>query len=325
METKLGLDTSYGAPALKPQNSPTWLNDIVADPAGAAPDWVAWYPEGAVSQDQWERCLQHPRFNTAARALAANMLAAADENKELDSLFKDAGRYVAAMLSIHLQSSGGLTLPRLQAFCTESGFAGPGRARAMLFYLQYLRYIEPLPRVRGTPQAYTATAPFKAAWMAHTKAALKAIVELEPAVDVVLQAIDQPDVFGHFTKSHVDSLFASAALMDKASPLVRILLNRYAGHQVLAYILSEGEDDFPPRSPLPLSVAAAAKRFSVSRIHLHRLLNAAQAAGLFVLDAEGAVMIAEPSRPDMRRFYAQQLSQLLSASGATLKVIGGTV
>jgi AraC-like DNA-binding protein len=79
---------------LKPQNSPTWLNDIVADPAEAAPDWVAVYVEGAVSQDQWERCLQHPRFNTAARA--------------------------------------------------------------MLFYLQYLRYIEPRPRVPGTPKAYTA-------------------------------------------------------------------------------------------------------------------------------------------------------------------------
>jgi len=79
---------------LKPQNSPTWLNDIVADPAEAAPDWVAVYVEGAVSQNQWERCLQHPRFNTAARA--------------------------------------------------------------MLFYLQYLRYIEPRPRVPGTPKAYTA-------------------------------------------------------------------------------------------------------------------------------------------------------------------------
>jgi hypothetical protein len=101
-----------------------------------------WDIDGALAQERSADLMDNPRFADAVRALASNMMAAGAGDKKLDGIFKDAGRYVAAMLAIHLHTSGGLTLPRLKELCKAFGFLSPGRARAMLIYLQYLGYVE---------------------------------------------------------------------------------------------------------------------------------------------------------------------------------------
>src|SRR5689334_19381779 len=87
----------------------------------------------------------HPRFAVAVRALATEFLLLGDRDKALDGMFKDAGRYVAAMCAAYLDASGGITLPRLKELCIRSGYMSSGRARALLLYLVYLRYVELLP------------------------------------------------------------------------------------------------------------------------------------------------------------------------------------
>ena len=49
----------------------------------------------------------HAAFPQAVRALASNMLALAERDHTLDGVFKDAGRYIAAMCAFHLHASGG--------------------------------------------------------------------------------------------------------------------------------------------------------------------------------------------------------------------------
>jgi DNA-binding GntR family transcriptional regulator len=66
----------------------------------------------------------------------------------------------------------------------------------------------------------------------------------------------------------------------------------------------------------PFSVSAAAKRFSVSRIHIRRMLDAAERAGLIVYTDGRAVVVSPQARDIIRRFYAEQLMALVAAAGA---------
>ena len=67
------------------------------------------------------RTSAHPGFASASRALADGMLRLAAEDRVLDGVFKDAGRYVVAMIAFALHHEGRLTLPRLKAVCAYSG------------------------------------------------------------------------------------------------------------------------------------------------------------------------------------------------------------
>src|ERR1700744_3813316 len=88
----------------------------------------SWVADARVPDSLRARMIAHPAYPAAARALAANMMAAGDADKALDGIFKDAGRYLAAVLAIYLHVSGGLTLPRLKEICPATGFLSPGRA-----------------------------------------------------------------------------------------------------------------------------------------------------------------------------------------------------
>jgi hypothetical protein len=291
--------------------------DKLADAVTALKSWAH---AGGLSEPLVLRVLAHPRFDRAARTLAVNMQAAAREDRRLDGIFKDAGRYVGAMLSLFLHLTGGLTLPRLKAFCAESGFVSPGRARAMLLYLRYLGYVEPLP-ASVRPQRYVPTARFSAAWRVQTRAALGAVSTLEPGAGAVLAALDRPEVFDGYCRSHLQSLFLSASQADQASALAREFMHRHAGSQLMSMILLSGDAHFPPRTAGPISVTAAAKRYSVSRIQIQRILDGATRAGLVTRSFEGVTLFTEAGAVEVRRFYARQLSLLLGAAAAAVDLL----
>src|SRR5262245_44869457 len=79
-----------------------------------------------------------PRFPGAARRLAANLLAASEQDERLGAVFKDAGRYLTALCAAFLDASGGLTQAALKQICGASGYVSPGRARALLGFLAHL-------------------------------------------------------------------------------------------------------------------------------------------------------------------------------------------
>ncbi len=265
------------------------------------------------------RVLASPRFVEAAQTLATNMLAAGDSDRALSAIFKDAGRYVVALVALHLDLSGGLTLPRLKLFCAGSGFLSPGRARAVLLYLRYLGYVESDPeRPRGQPQRYRTTSAFVAAWRIQCVAALRAASIIDPQAQVVLARFGEEEVFSRFVRLHAELLLTSAHSVDQKSALVDGLLHRSAGSQVAWTLLTSGTDDFPPRVPTHVSTASMAKRFGVSRTHIRRVLDAAERKFLLRRDGDGGICFADASRDVIRLFYAQQLMHLLDAAARTL-------
>jgi hypothetical protein len=266
------------------------------------------------------RVLEHPGFPRAARALAANMLAVADADPALASVFKDAGRYVAAMWAFYLYAGEGLTLPRLKAVSAQSGLLSPGRARALLQFLEHLGYVTALRRGRGgAAVAYAPTPAFLAAWEAQLRAALEAARCIEPGVSAVLDRLHEPAVLNAFARTHAGGLLGAVSGPQELPSFVRVFSHAHGGSQVVwTLLVSSTDGDFPPHRAGPVSVSAMARRFGVSRIHIMRVFDDARGAGLASLQPDGWVVLEPNAREQIKFLYAVQLAQLLSAAAKTL-------
>ena len=282
-----------------------------------------WVSDGAIPEATLSRLMSDPRLPEAIRALAVNSLEAIAKDKALDGACKDAGRYFAAMLVVYLHASGQLTLPNLKTYCGVSGLFSPGRARALLSYLRYLKFIDELPAdLRRGPARYTATAALLKAWRSQLSAALEAACAVEPAVRIVLDRLDDPEVFFTFIKIQTDEMIESIGSSDarRDDPFMRIIIHRHAGARILLSLLAAA-DEFPPAKPIPLSVSATAQRFGVSRIHVQRMLDEAQSEGLLNRTDRGEIVFAESAKTYMRYFYPMQMIRLFSATARTIAVL----
>jgi hypothetical protein len=282
-------------------------------------DLQRWEVGEPIPEESYAAMTAHPRFAAAIRKLASQFLLLSDRDKALDGMFKDAGRYVAAMCAAYLDASGGITLPRLKELCIRSGYMSPGRARALLLYLVYLRYVELLPVRSGGVSQYRLTSRFLTAWELHFRAALAAARIIEPAVDVVLENIGHPAVLAAFSRFHCEDLLESAKVWDIQSPYLRIFFGRHAGTQIVWLLLCQESESFPPNEPLQFSIASAAGRFSVSRTHIRRLLEEGERENLLRRNPDGTISLLEEARTSIVFVYSTQMIRLLMAAAKTIR------
>jgi AraC-like DNA-binding protein len=255
------------------------------------------------------------RFDDAMRVLARKMLHLAEIDPALAGIFKDAGRYIAAMCAASLQDEG-VTLPRLKRLCAGFGLMSMGRARALLIYLRYLGYVGMWSERDGSgPARYTSSAKFLANWCLHLKAALDAAAVLDPATETA--RLDDQRFFTLFSRIQMEGLMASVGRMPANNALFSVFLNRHAGIQVMEILLIQGEGECPTRGPLRISLGDIARRFGVSRIHIRRMLRDAEQEAILMRDEQGALRFTEAGRAMVRFNYAAQLTSLLIAFART--------
>lgn len=281
---------------------------------------LRWETGATISAETYSRLRADPRFPRAVKTYAANMLVEGDSDRLLDGILKDAGRNVAALCAAHLHFSGGLTLPRLKALCASFGLVSPGRARALLLYLRYLGFVERATAHRkGAPALYVCTPRFLNTWRNHLRAVLNTVAILEPAATHVGDHFETPDVFETFSAELCRGFLDTANTNDLDSAYVRVFLHRNAGIQIVHSLLAANTDDvFPPVRPVTLSLAAIARRFRVSRIHVRRLIDAAEREGLLSFGADGAVTFTAEGREALDLMLATQMIRFLSAAAATM-------
>lgn len=283
---------------------------------------LARWAEATDAADACAQILAHPMFDRAAFALAANMLAAADQEQLLGTVFRDAGWYVAAMCAFFLQATGELTLPRLKAVCGGSGLLSAGRARALLLYLEDRHCFARLaPAAARGAARYAATDAFTLAWGAHLSAALAAARLTEPEADGVLARMGEVEVINAFGLAHVGSLLGSQQSEPINFEVFSVFVHAYAGSQILFAVFAAGDQDgaFPPRR-CEVSAPALCARFGVSRPHLKRIFDKAEAAGLGRLH-DGVVELTDKAAAQLRYFYAAQIVQLLVSAGRTQRML----
>lgn len=282
-----------------------------------------WCAGETIPDALYARMIGHPRFGEAARALAANWMAAGESDRALDGIFKDAGRFLAATMAMYLHVSGSLTLPRLKAVCASSGYLSPGRARALLLYMRYLGYAAPARDTRrGEPARYVPTSSFSDAWRSYLAAGLRAACVIEPRVARVLERLDEDAVMQWVSRAQGEGLLTMTRNTPRDFGFIRVFMDRHAGAQILRVLVLEDENDFPPRKALPFSIASLARRFDVSRIHVRRVLDDAVRENLLALNADGSVTLTESMRNMLIVLYATQLLLLLRACARALKELG---
>ncbi len=283
---------------------------------------LGWSADNRIPDESYARLQSHPGYRQAVTTLANRMLAAAAKDKALDGIAKDAGRYVATVWALYLNVTGGLTLPRLKDICATSGLLSPGRARAVLLYLRYLGYVTPLANSdRREPVRYAPTPALTDAWRHIVNENLEAARIIEPAVERVLDRLEDPATLGAYMR-HIGEGFlvaAKAGLADQA--FLRVFLHRHGGMQIVYWIVAAGDpdDEFPPRRPVPLSIAAIARQLRVSRVHVKRILNEAAREGYATFDEAGCITLTENARAQFRYLISTLLIGFLILAAKTIR------
>jgi hypothetical protein len=230
----------------------------------------------------------HPRFAQAMRALLVANVQLYRGNRILNYVGYDRGRLIIAVLALYLHVArraddpgSGLTAQRLKALCVEQDVCSAGRARAMLSLLQLFGYLERAPAADGRYKQLAPTPLLLAFMRERWSAMLGATALVLPEVGAAREALARDDFLGCLALHVVDE-FRTGIRTLAVTPTLAPFAEHNAGIMILSSLaLAGGETDtMPPSAPVRLSISELARRFSVSRAHVLRLLRQATAHGL---------------------------------------------
>lgn len=274
-------------------------------------------PPGTRNDALFAAFIEMPEAPAAMRRLAQNNLALAAQDAAIDGIMKDVGRYSATGLAMYLHTTGGLTLPRLKELCRQTGLISPGRARALLIYLRFLRYIAP-SESNDRAALYVPTPRLMRGWQAMIRAVIDAATIIEPALGLFSNALAREDVLLSIIRYEGEMALFNANLGNKEIPFWHVFLNRYAGVQILHRLMLSAPDEagFPPSGALPFSTSDLAREFHVSRPHVARLLKAAADAGLVAIDGN-TLTLTEVAKVSVRQMMGMRLGSVIVAAALT--------
>jgi hypothetical protein len=261
--------------------------------------------DGDIPHATFTRLQSHPSYRAAARKFMSGSLTLAAQDKRVDGIFKDIGRYAASIWAIYLHFTGGLTLPRLKEVCARSKVLSPGRARALLIYLQLLGYVKVLPKSEAGPKQYTPSALLIGTMKAQSRIGLEALAMIDPAFQIVVDNLDTPEVFSAFMVEFGEGALNASVAVDQDSPFWNIFLMRNAGAQILQSLLVADADS--GGRPTAVSVAAMARQLNVARSHVTRVLQLAEKAKLLERGPDGTVILLDELRRDADEAFALRL------------------
>jgi hypothetical protein len=255
--------------------------------------------------------MRHPLFPTAGRQLSRKVVDLAVRDPAYDGIAKDLGRYTTTCIAIYLDATGGITLSRLKEQCARMNIASPGRARAILLYLRFLRYVTPVAGDER-PATYAATEPLREVWRHMLREALDAARIVEPCVASIVPRLDEAQYMRELLGAYCDGMIYAASLGLQETAFSRVFLSRNAGMQMLHHLmlLAPEDDEYPPRRIALGSLTELARVLRVSRPHLARLLRAAEHEGL-LHRVEGGLEFSEVARGEIAFVIAMRLTSIL--------------
>ena len=240
-----------------------------------------------VSEEAIAEIWAHPRFQDAMRLSVETALALTESNPVYHTNFRDLGRLTLAVIALYLDATGGLTHRRMRELSGDVGMLSAGRATAILFQLRMIGYIVPTAtRADGSATRYAPTQKMKEAFRARIRTELASIALLEPEMETLLARFDDDEVFRVYI-AHLGSTFGRGIPREDMAGF-NALSARNSALLILYNLLHAADTggEFPPHGHAPISVAALARRFGVSRAHVLRILREAEQNG-FVSHGKG--------------------------------------
>lgn len=233
----------------------------------------------------------------------------------LNWLMDDRGRMLFGYLALYLHltrdpadATSGLMPTRMKALCAELDVCSPGRAGAMLSLMRFGGYLAPdLQVVDRRQRPLVATEKLfsllRARWQLH----LSAMVPLMPDGAAMRAAIEEPAVERAFVIAMVERFRAGFRPVHSA-PSLGLFGERNAGMLILMSLIAAGAEDdtVPPQRPVPISIAALARRFAVSRPHVLKLIRDAGEEGFIerIGPDKGLVVLKPRLAEALQNFFA---------------------
>ncbi|HLZ79631.1 MAG TPA: hypothetical protein VKQ09_09845, partial [Sphingomonas sp.] len=177
------------------------------------------------------------------------------------------------------------------------------------------------PAGDGKARHYALTPAFLTAWRGHLRASLSAAALVDPAIEAVIERLDEPMVFEGLLRIQAARLPTLSRWAAATPAFQRILMHRYAGLLIVSMLVVENDGDFPPAGPIPIALKPTAIRFGVSYMHVRRLLHDAVEAGLLDYEAAGSVTLRAAMRQTIRLFYAAQLAERVASARQALAAL----
>lgn len=209
----------------------------------------------------------------------------------LAATLRDMGRFMGAIWAVYLHNTpGGFTLTRLTSLLEDTALSGPGRARAMIAYMQFLGYIAPAP-ARGDTRLkrYEPTPRMLEAMSKRYILDLRAAAWLAPEADWVIEHFNDPGVADAVMTVQGELMLAFFRTWRPDGVSLNVFSEKFAGMMLLSELVAcaEPDDVFPPAGVLRYSTASMARRCGVSRTQIRRMLKAGAEEGFLVLGEEG--------------------------------------
>jgi hypothetical protein len=276
---------------------------------------------------------EHPRFPAAMRAMMTDNVRLFRGNRILNYVGYDRGRLVIGILALYLHTTrraddpgSGLTAQRLKSLCVEQDLCSPGRARAMLSLLRLFGYVAPAEGSDGRYKLLAPTDLLIAFLRERWNAMFDAVAMIAPEGAAARAALDRDDFLAAMARAVAEQFRSGVRALDRA-PELEPFAEHNAGLMILSSLVVAGEadDTMPPSRPIKLSISELARRFSVSRAHVLRLLRAAEAEGLIkrTTGAQEAITLTPPLSRALREsvamlflFYARCARTALAEVGA---------
>ena len=263
----------------------------------------------------------HPRFAEAMRACARNTIDYHGRGRMIGWLLSDRTLFVLGLAAVGMDADGrpddsrsGLTPGRFKAFCVHNGVCSEGRAAAILAFMRLSGHLEAeshpadrrITRLRPTAKLFEIA---RTRLRPQIAAAAMVCPQVAPAVDL----FEDPEFERRMYSSLLERYDAGMRLIPHG-PALRLFAERDVGVLVLFSLLLEApaSDRLSEDTPLPLSIAALARQFRVSRTHILRLIRDGETAGLLFRAGERGEQVRFSPRllEDLSRFVAATFQYL---------------
>jgi hypothetical protein len=242
----------------------------------------------------------HRDFAQAMRASAAGLVAMYEGSHLLNWLMDDRARVVFGYFALYLHvtrdpedSASGLTPTQMKALCRDFDLCSPGRAVVILSLMRFAGYLAPDPRAADRRQRRLVATDklmtlLRDRWRLH----FAAMAPLLPDGEAMLASLDDP-AFTRFLVIAMCTRFKAGFRFIAHAPGLSLFSERNAGMMILANLMTAGEegDAMPPTGPVPVSISALARRFSVSRPHVLKLLRDAAEEGYIERFGDSVVIL----------------------------------
>jgi DNA-binding MarR family transcriptional regulator len=158
-------------------------------------------------------------------------------------------------------------------------------------------------------------------WSAMFAAVALVLPDGAAAVD----ALARDDFVGAVVRRGMDHYRTGVRLL-RFAPELRVFAERNAGLMILfsLVIAADPDDTIPPTRPVRVSISELARRFSVSRVHVGRLLRDAEAEGLIERagNTQDAITLLPPLTRALRQSTALVFLFFAHCARAALADIG---